>query len=258
MSWYTHDFVVHSMESHKALVYTLPGVVDEPKTMDLTVWRGGLESTVREAVRRRCKHGDFPITFQVRLDEGVDGTTLDLSKVSDNRWGYPAPPPFQTLDFRNITREPHRVRCTITVDLGYIYRRKTWIIAGAVEISQNQDRGLATIKARLPYGVTDFEGDSCYAFNFDVIGLRYSMTTGGTSWFNAYLHPNPEYFSVPNGDYNPMEHPDAKRDGSNIVLPEGFFTPTTSEEGRKLFRMLQGRELTIRIGPDPVGEDEEE
>jgi hypothetical protein len=242
--------------------FSIPGLVDEPATLDLSAWRGGLDSTVREAVRRRCKHGDFPITFRVRLEEGSTPGREDFSEVRDHLWGYPPPPPFKKLDFRKITRGAERVRTTISVDLGYTYREQVWIIAGSMEISQNQERGTATLKAHLPRGVTDFENDSCYAFYFDVIGLRFTLAMGGTSWFKAYLHPNPENFKVPGGDYNPMGHSDARAisdgDEPHTILPEGFYTPTTPEDGRKLFRMLQGKELTIRIGPTPLSDEEEE
>jgi len=178
----TFPFLVHS-STPREITFTVPGHVEEEATLPTS--KIGYE--IREYIRRRCKYGDFPIAFAVRI-KGNPSKPEDFIPDHYNSWTIPPPPPFQELDFRAITRNPERARTTITVDMGYIYGQVKWITAGQVDLSGPDDRGVSTLKAYLPAGVTDFEHDSSYAFYFDLIGLRFKHTWYGTSWFEGFLH----------------------------------------------------------------------
>ena len=251
----TFPFLVHS-STPREITFTVPGNVEEEATLPTSK----IGHEILEYIRRRCKYGDFPIAFAVRI-KGNPSKPEDYIPDHYNSWTIPPPPPFKELDFRAITRNPERARTTITVDMGYIYGQVKWITAGQVDLSGPDDRGVSTLKAHLPAGVTDFEHDSSYAFCLDLIGVRFRYSGRGTSLFEGFLHPDIETFKVPSSDYNPMESDEAWMcdhcDKPHPMLPEGLFTPKATEDGKKLFHMLRKFPLTITIGPTPPTGDGE-
>lgn len=238
--------IVHSAD-RKEFEFSVPGRLD-PVQFPFSDLKYG----VREQIRHRCGKGGFPIQFQVYVEEDA-ASPKDLLPEESHQWRIPPPPPFQALDFRPITRKPEVSRCIVEVDFGYPYGRVRWLTAGQVDLSAPNERGISTLKAYLPAGVTDFEHDSSYAFSFDLVGLQFDHTWYGMSNFKGFLHADLESFRVPDGDYNPMEHPDSWMcttcAESHPMLPDGFFTPKTSEQNKKLFMMLLGKPLRISIGP---------
>lgn len=178
----------------------------------------------------------------------------------------PAPPPplVELNDLRGITRSADRCVTRVTIEIDFETRFE-WIVAGQSNLHRLNDRndGRWRLDARMGDGVTDFEHDSAYAFCLPLIGLVFDTTYNHRHSYTAWVDPNagepyPE-FKVPLPGYDPTKEAETFKCTNKGCTPKGHpmvrrFTPPFEA---KLYRAVQGKRVSIAMGPVyPKEEDE--
>lgn len=167
-------------------------------------------------------------------------------------------------DLRSITRGADTARTTIEIVDRYDNFRHLWITCGQVNLRKWDNRPDVELTCYLTEGVTDFEHDSAYAFQLDLIGwtfdsIRDSAVTF-TAWIPAELQGLDE-FRIPGPGYNPMKRDDAYlcdtdhcAEDPHIMVEEGYFIAPANPE---LYKLVRGRRVRITIRPVYDHEKEE-
>jgi hypothetical protein len=166
-------------------------------------------------------------------------------------------PKVPLIDLTGICRTPDKLYCHVDVELPYGYRAP-WLKLGAVGLCHNSCGNTWNLSARMD--ATDFEHSSLYALSLILVGLTLKYVTNHHFLYEAYLHPNPDNFYVPNEGYDPRKlkgvtkckGKDCDR-GPHLMVPDGNYVPKPNLE---LFKLVRYGLLLIRIGPvEPEAEE---
>lgn len=177
--------------------------------------------------------------------------------------------PVPELDLRKISRYSDKVSTLVELHWDWNSANNVrWIRCGAVHFRRSEDRTRPFVDfgARLQVGVTDFEHDSGYAFQFRLAGCEFRFMDSGRSWFDGFIDASDtdeigaEDFRVPQeSNYNPMKHPNAYKcteckgvDKGHIIVPEGLYLPPKNID---LYRKVRGKRVTIITGPNLKNDD---
>lgn len=149
---------------------------------------------------------------------------------------------------------------TVTLHLTW-NTRIHWLIFGEGNFQRHDGTTSWSLKSYLIDGATDVEHDSAYALRLPLIGVTFNSLHYHTATFDAWVDPNnPEDFSVPLPDYNPLtmegaeKCPDCSSEEEHIIVPDGFYVPPFD---KALFEAVKGKRLTIDIGPVLPEQDDE-
>jgi hypothetical protein len=165
-------------------------------------------------------------------------------------------------DLLSVTRGVDRCLSEVFIFNGG--RRSIWLRFGEARLNFREKRDSWQLAAYLSEGVCDFEHDSAFALQLQLVGLTYKGTEYHRSTFTAWVEfDDQEGFRVPKPGYNPMKHPKAttcagiynEKKGlyckwnegeKHIIVPEGMYVPPFEP---KLWRMLRGKKVEIELGP---------
>jgi hypothetical protein len=151
------------------------------------------------------------------------------------------------LDLRKFSRNPERT--VMTIDLVDRDGKKARLITcGEPQIS-SRDRpfeGCWCIAARTK-NATDFEHDSSYLFQFEVIGLEFGSAHYGQVTLRAWIAADDVGgFRVPDENWNPMAgaEPCEECKGKDAHQIVSYFVPPVNE---KLYERIKGSQVEIVI-----------
>lgn len=166
---------------------------------------------------------------------------------------FPVVPP--ELDFRKLSRNADKILTSVVLvtDL----TRTAWIQLGEIMLRERDAshyRGVWRLGAYLQ-DATDFEHDSAWLLQIDLIGVEFTAVEYGQTRLHGYIKADSEEdFRIGNADYDPIaagkeckgtKKEYCRRGTPHVIVPEGFYVPPVNAE---LFNIVRGRRVEITTG----------
>lgn len=158
--------------------------------------------------------------------------------------------PVPTLDLRKYCRDQNKVETTVAMHWGF-ENQFTWLKLAQCRLTNRSNPNFPGIWVFDAYyeGHTDFEHDSAYIINFEVIGVEFQYIRYGQTRVTCFINPNLDgaydTFSVPNEGYGQHDAEDCKecKNGEKHQIVE-FLPP----DNKELYALVKGKRLTITTG----------
>jgi hypothetical protein len=241
-------------------------------------WKDEAKTTARCSITYALDHGVFEFSahsrprWAKRLETLGDAMYAEAEKAEKKRLTERARLVYRLgsrvaatslimeTDLRPITRDAdlYETRVLIAGDeydelrgVSEEYEPRTpWLKFGRAELRMPEREGRpAVLQARVTYGVTDQEHDSCWAICLPLIDVKMEGVSNGRTCITACIAPRGRSeFKVPWPGYDPTKHPDAftckECKPRHKVAPEGYVPYTDAH----LYQHVQGRRVSISLG----------
>ena len=211
----------------------------------------------------------YPDNLALEIVQSINGRKLlvkDIQELEKELAQYKADPKaIKRLDLKSISRSSKDVYTSIAFE-GALQEMFTqdrvshpWLTFGECSIRNDN---ICYIESPIRDGITDFEHDTCLVLRIGLVGVQHTGTYGHTSYFTAYITPNPKEILIQSPDFIPEKVDQAEKcehctgeDAGHLILPENHYTPPEYE----FSRVVPGQKVAIRMGTHwSEGEDEYE
>lgn len=163
------------------------------------------------------------------------------------------------LDLRKFSRDPDIHRTTIEIQDPEDLRFWPWIKMGQLSRldGPHSHTGEQVLRAFLPAGMVDMEGDSGFILSLHLIGVQFEGFYYGTAQLTAWISPNLSSFNdihhIPTVDYDPTElgreEPLLDENGDEVEGKKQWIVPYLPKTDHKVLKKVLGRRIKIYTGP---------